>query len=193
MKVRCIRVRERHQVTMDDSVSCKSTRLANRPTLGDRALGTTFMVRGDQNDCFDPALAAFPTCRVPIERVVDPLAVSHAPERIMAYRQAMERGERFPPISVVRLAGRLLIADGHKRFSAYRSLAVTEIVVEVWTVRRWLSDQWEQFLRKTRQQWTLLWRSAVDHEARTQAVRLFWDTIGHWRRLGLSLARRFGR
>jgi hypothetical protein len=141
-------------------------------------------------DCFNPALAAFPTRRVPITAVVDLLPVSHAPERIDAYRHAMECGERFPPISVVRVAGRLLIADGHKRFSAYRSLPVTEIVVEVWTKRRWLRDQRGQFLRKTRQQWTLLWRSAVDPQARVQAARLFWDTVGHWRRVGRSVARR---
>ena len=142
------------------------------------------------DECFDPALAAFPTRRVPIDTVVDLLHVSHAPERIAAYRCAMERGERFPPISVVRIAGRLLIADGHKRFSAYRSLAATDIVVEVWTPRRWFRDQCGQFLRKSRQQWTLLLRSVHDRGARAQARRLFWDTIGHWRRVGLSLAGR---
>jgi len=142
--------------------------------------------------CFNPALAAFPTRRVRIDQVVDLLPVSHAPERIAAYRSAMERGELFPPISVVRVAGRLLIADGHKRFSAYRSLPVTEIVVEVWTMRRWLHDQGGQFVRKTRQQCSLLWRSAHDPGARAQATRLFWDTIGHWRRMALSVVRRLG-
>jgi len=154
-----------------------SVRVDGSPTLG---------------DCFNPALAAFPTRRVRIDQVVDLLPVSHAPERIAAYRHAMESGERFPPISVVRVAGRLLIADGHKRFSAYRSLPVTEIVVEVWTMRRWLRDQCGQFLRKTRQQWSLGWRSLRDPRARAQARRLFWDTIGHWRRMALSVARRFG-
>jgi hypothetical protein len=143
-------------------------------------------------DCFNPALAMFPTRRVLIGQVVDLLPVSHAPERIAAYRDAMERGVQFPPISVVRVAGRLVIADGHKRFSAYRSLPVTEIVVEVWTVRRWWGDQWGQFVRKTRQQSTLVWRSAVDPRARAQATRLFWDTLGHWRRMALSVVRRFG-
>ena len=143
-------------------------------------------------DCFNPALAAFPTWRVRIDQVVDLLPVSHAPDRIAAYRHAMECGERFPPISVVRVAGRLLIADGHKRFSAYKSLPVTDIVVEVWTTRRWLRDQCGQLLRKTRQQWSLLWRSVREPRARAQATRLFWDTIGHWRRMALSIMRRFG-
>ena len=159
------------------------------------------MIRPDQrdrsdaspsaSDCFNPALAAFPTRRVAIDQVVDLLPVSHAAERIASYRHAMEAGDQFPPISVVRVAGRLLIADGHKRFSAYRSLPVSDIVVEVWTTRRWLRDQWEQFVRKTGQQWSLAWRSAVDQRARGQARRLFWDTIGHWRRVVLSIARRF--
>ena len=143
------------------------------------------------DDCFNPALAEFPTRRVRLDQVIDLLPVPHAPDRIAAYRSAMECGDRFPPISVVRLAGRYLIADGHKRFSAYRSLPVTDIVIEVWTPRRWLRDQWGQFRRKTRQQWSLLWRSTTDQQARAQAIRLFWDTIGHWRRMGLSIVRRF--
>ncbi len=142
------------------------------------------------DECFDPALAAFPTRRVPIDAVVDLLHVSHAPERIAAYRRAMECGERFPPISVVPLAGHLFVADGHKRFSAYRSLGVADIVVEVWTLRRWFRDQCGQFLRKSRQQRTLLWHSLHDRGARAQAARVFWDTIGHWRRIALSLAGR---
>lgn len=139
--------------------------------------------------CFDPVLATAATRTVPINTVVDLLHVTHAPERIASYRVAMQRGDRFPPIAVVCIAGRFLIADGHKRFSAYRSLPVSEIVVEVWTLRRWLRDQGRQFLHKTRQQWRVLSRSIVDRRARPQAARLFWDTVGHWKRVGRSLTR----
>jgi hypothetical protein len=139
--------------------------------------------------CFDPALATAPTRVVRVDAVVDLLEVTHLPERIIEYRQAMERGARFPPIAVVRVAGRFLVADGHKRLSAYKALPVDEIVVEVWTMRRWLHDQWRQLVHKTRQQWWLLWRSPVDRQARAQARRLFWDTVGHWKRVVSSLSR----
>ena len=142
---------------------------------------------------FDPSLATAATRTLPIDAVVDLLHVTHAPERIATYREAMRRGERFPPIAVVCIAGRFLIADGHKRFSAYRSLPVSEIVVEVWTLRRWLRDQGRQFLHKTRQQWHVLSRGVVDRHARPQVARLFWDTVGHWKRLGRSLTRRATR
>jgi hypothetical protein len=33
---------------------------------------------------FDPALAEYPTRTVPLAAIVDPLAVTHAPERIAA-------------------------------------------------------------------------------------------------------------
>jgi hypothetical protein len=138
---------------------------------------------------FDPTLATAATRTLPIDAVVDLLHVTHAPERIATYRAAMRRGDRFPPIAVVCIAGRFFIADGHKRFSAYRSLPVSEIVVEVWTLRRWLRDQGRQFVHKTRQQWRILSRSVVDRHARAQAARLFWDTVGHWKRVGLSLTR----
>jgi len=143
----------------------------------------------DTLHCFDPTLATSATRTLLVDAVVDLLHVTHAPERIATYRDAMQRGERFPPIAVVCIAGRFLIADGHKRFSAYRSLPVTEIVVEVWTLRRWLRDQGRQFAHKTRQQWRILSRSVVDRDARAQAARLFWDTVGHWKRVGLSLTR----
>jgi ParB-like nuclease family protein len=139
--------------------------------------------------CFDPALAEFPTQVLALDRVVDLLHISHAPERITAYRQAMLHGARFPPIAVVRVAGRYMIADGHKRFSAYKSLPVTEILVEVWTTRRWLQDQWRQFAGKTAQQVRTLFRSPIDSTARRQARRLFWDTTGHWARITRSMWR----
>jgi len=95
-------------------------------------------------DCFDPAAAELPVCRVPANRVVDPLAVSHAADRVAAYREAMLAGARFPPIAVLPIAGRFWVADGHKRWSAYRTLGASEVLVEVWTVRRWLGDQLRQ-------------------------------------------------
>jgi hypothetical protein len=141
----------------------------------------------DLVSCFDPARAEYPTRVLPLDRVIDPLPVSHAPERIEQYRAAMARGECFPPIAVVRVGGRFLVADGHKRFSAYKGLARERIVVEVWTIRRWLRDQWSQLTRKTRQQVTLLRRSRTDPRARQDAVRLALDTLGHWRRVLRSL------
>lgn len=157
--------------------------IATLDKQGDVRASVTWVDHG----CFDPALAQSTTRILPIDAVVDLLHVTHAPERIVEYRHAMQHGVRFPPIAVVRCAGRFLIADGHKRFSAYRALPVTEIVVEVWTMRRWLADQWRQFLGKTRQQGRLLSRSVVDPTARAQAARLFWDTVGHWRRVTRSM------
>ena len=140
--------------------------------------------------CFDPLRAQFPTRVVPLERVVDLLPLTHAPERVAQYRTAMLRGDRFPPIAVVRLGGRYLVADGHKRLSAYQELRHDEIVVEVWTIGRWLRDQSQQFGRKTRHQVSVLRRSRTDPEARREARRLALDTIGHWRRVALSLRAR---
>ena len=136
--------------------------------------------------CFDAARAEHPTRVLRVAQVVDLLPVSHAPERIEQYRAAMRRGERFPPIAVVRCGQRFLIADGHKRFSAYVHLRRDDIVVEVWPLRRWLRDQGQQLARKTRQQLGLLCCSWRDPHARREAARLWWDTVGHWRRLWRS-------
>jgi len=145
-------------------------------------------VENDSRESFDATLSAFPTRRVPIERVVDPLGISHAENRITAYREAMLRGERFPPISVVSLAGRFLVADGHNRFAAYRPLGGGEIVVEIWTIRRWLADQRAQLARKSWQIASLAVRSFYDEDARGAARRLRVDTVGHWKRILASLA-----
>lgn len=144
-------------------------------------------------DCFDPGLAQHETRTVRIDEVIDLLEVTHAEERIAEYRRAMRAGDRFPPVSVVRLAGRLFVADGHKRFQAFRALAEGEIPVEVWPRRRWLADQWQQLRRKTRAQCSLLLRLPSDPGARAAARRLFWDTLGHWRRALASLRRWVGR
>ncbi len=138
----------------------------------------------------DSAQAQFPTRTLRIEQVVDLLHVSHVPERVEEYRQAMLRGDRFPPISVVRLAGRFFIADGHKRFSACKMLPVRHVLVEVWSIRRLLSDLLRQQAAKTRQVCLVMARSFVDPRARRQGVRLFWDWVGHWKRIAVSLARR---
>jgi ABC-type bacteriocin/lantibiotic exporter with double-glycine peptidase domain len=102
----------------------------------------------------------------------------------------MQRGDAFPPIAVVRFGTRYYVADGHKRLSACRSLTSGPIVVEVWTRRRWLRDQWEQFSRKTRQQLDLARSFSSDADARRAARRLAIDTLEHWRRIARSLRQR---
>ncbi len=144
----------------------------------------------DPSSCFDAALAAWPVCVLPVDQVIDLLQVTHAPAAIEQFRRAMEDGERFPPVSVVRLVGIYFIADGHKRFSAYQQLEPADIPVEVWTTRRWLADQWRQLAGKTIRQVTLARRCFTSADGRRQAARLFWDTLGHWQRVIRSLASR---
>ena len=138
-------------------------------------------------DCFDPAAARSPTRVVPTAAVVDLLAETHAPEVVAGFRAAMLAGDRFPPVAVLRVAGRLLLADGHKRFSAYRSLARDSITVEVWTTRRWLRDQAGQLLRNARKNATI---ARCAFRSPREAARLFGTTVAHWRRVARSLARR---
>jgi hypothetical protein len=140
-------------------------------------------------ECFDPRLAEHEMLTVRVDEVIDPLEVTHARERIDEYRRAMQSGARFPPISVVRLAGRLFVADGHKRYQAYRALGHDQMEVEVWPKRRWLADQLGQLRRATRAQVSLLFRLPRDAAARAAARRLFWDTLGHWRRGVASVGR----
>jgi hypothetical protein len=134
--------------------------------------------------CFDPEAAEYPTRTVAIDRVTDLLVISHAPEVVDSFRQAMLKGDRFPPVSVVALAGSLLLADGHKRLRAYRSFAPESITVEVWTLGRWLRDQRSQLFRNARKNATIL-RESVRNPAR--AARLLGTTFAHWRRVARSL------
>lgn len=140
--------------------------------------------------CFDPALARGPTRSLPVAAVIDLLEIEHAPEHVERYRAAMARGERFPPIAVVRLAGRYFLADGHKRLSAFRRLGVggDTICVEVWPWSRWIDDQWRQFRRKAGLQLRLLARATGEPAARAELRALLAHYATHWRRIGRSLA-----
>jgi hypothetical protein len=134
---------------------------------------------------FDPALAEFRVATLPLERVIDPLAITHAPDRVARYRDCMAAGERFPPIAVVRVLGVYLVADGHKRLAAYRSLGSTDILVEVWPMRRWASDQRRQALANLRKNRMIVFLAVREPIA---AFRLLLSTILHWKRVGASLA-----
>ena len=125
--------------------------------------------------------------------ILDLFTATHAPERIESYRQAMADGEVFPPISVIQFGGRFVIADGHKRFRACRALGLGQITVELWPVSRLLADQYRQFRHKTRQIAMVLTRAARDPGGRQDAHRLYWDTVGHWKRIALSAAERARR
>ena len=134
--------------------------------------------------CFDPARATSATRTVEIANVVDLLPVSHAPERVHEYRRAMEAGALFPPVSVLSLFGRLVLADGHKRLSACRPLVGESLVVEVWPLPRFLRDQWEQARANGRKNAAILGHAFSDPR---EALRLLRSTTGHWRRVVVSL------
>lgn len=141
-------------------------------------------------DPFDAARAQSPARVLPAREVVDLLPLSHAPEVVAAYAEAMARGERFPPVSVVRLLGRFVVADGHKRLAAARSLGVAEVSVEVWPFRRLLLDQARQVRDNARKNARIL-RALVSDPA--EARRLLAGTAGHWRRVAASLAHHLRR
>jgi hypothetical protein len=136
---------------------------------------------------FDASHAEFPTRALPCREVIDLIPLSHAPERVQLYRDQMEQGDRFPPISVIRLFGRYLVADGHKRFAAYRQLGEAEILVEIWPYRRWLRDQWQQARRNGRKNRRII---AASVTSPGEAWRLLQTTLVHWRRVAMSLAAR---
>jgi hypothetical protein len=145
---------------------------------------------GDAALIFDPRMAEFPTRTLPADAVVDLLPLSHVPERVAAYRDRMRAGDRFPPISVIRVFGRYVIADGHKRYSAYRLLGAPEIVVEVWPLTRWLRDQWRQAADHAHKNARIVSVSITDPR---QAGRLLLTTVLHWRRVASSLIWRTAR
>jgi ATP-binding cassette, subfamily B, bacterial MsbA len=142
----------------------------------------------EEPDCFDSALAHFPVKVLPIESLVDFLNQTHRPDRIAEFREAMDHGARFPPISVIRIGKRFIVTDGHKRLSACKQRGMAYVTVELWTAARWLADLRSQTIRKTRQMVVVFGRSTVDRDSRKAARRLFWDIVGHWKRIFTSIA-----
>lgn len=133
---------------------------------------------------FAPERATFPTIVLACSTVVDLLPLSHAPDRVALYREQMQRGDRFPPVSVIRLGGCYLVADGHKRFSAYQGLGESHIVVEVWPPHRWLRDQCRQAAGNARKNARIV---STSFSNPLEAWRLLLTTLLHWRRVATSL------
>jgi hypothetical protein len=149
---------------------------------------TSHVLRDDRAvDIFDPALAECPARTLPTANVIDLLHVSHAPDVVAAYRAQMLDGHRFPPIAVIPLAGRFVVADGHKRLAAYRALGRPTILVEVWGAGRFLRDQWRQVVGNTRKNARILRLSVSEPRA---AFRLLLTTLQHWRRVAMALTTR---
>jgi len=121
---------------------------------------------------------------VPVSSIVDLLPLTHAPGRVAEYRDAMLKGERFPPVAVVRLAGRWVLADGHKRLTAARGVAGAEIPVEVWSFRRWSADQRRQLRDNVGKNRRI---AALAISSPREAARLLWSTLEHWIRVARSL------
>lgn len=136
---------------------------------------------------FDPALAEHPTRVLPLDEVVDLLELTHAPDVVARYRERMAAGDLFPPVSVIRLLGRWVVADGHKRYAAWAGTGEKEILVEVWPPRRWAADQVEQAKRASRRNGRIVAGLFVDPR---ESYLLARATTAHWRRVALSLARR---
>lgn len=144
------------------------------------------MDQPDTADPFDPSLARFPTRVVALERVLDLLHVSNAPDLVLQYRMAMERGARFPPVSVVAVLGRYVIGDGHKRFSAVRGLPVASVVVEVWPLWRLGADLLAQ-AKITLHEWHRATVALLTRGSTRELGGLLRATVVHWWRIVRSV------
>jgi hypothetical protein len=126
------------------------------------------------------------TREIAIGAITDLLAVSHAPERIAQYADAMRAGARFPPIAVVRLGRSLVVADGHKRLAAARACGAETVVVEIWPWRRWAADQRRQAARNLEKNGRIVRHLFSDPQ---ESARLAKTTLDHWWRVARSLTR----
>ncbi len=137
--------------------------------------------------CFDPKLASSPARVVPVARVIDLLMVTHASDRVEQYREAMLRGDNFPPISVLPLLRWFLVTDGHKRLTAYKSLSTSEILVQTWTLRRSLMHLGQQTWKEASQASRIVRDLGRDPHAPGQLKKFLWSRVRHYQRLGRSL------
>jgi len=140
-----------------------------------------------RSECFDANQASSPTRLVPVSRVVDLLSVTHVPSRVELYRSAMLQGDRFPPICALPLFGRFLLTDGHKRFTAYKSLGEEAILVQIWTLRRSVTHLGAQTLREAREGCRIISQLGRDPQAPVQLKKFLRSRVVHYRRLGRSL------
>lgn len=136
---------------------------------------------------FAPELARYPTQMVPVSRVIDLLEVTHAPGRIAQYREAMARGERFAPVSVLQLGRWYFLADGHKRFTAYRFFGEEQILVELWTLQVWARDQYRQLKRDLGRAWAVFRRRNKDPRTPGDLRAFVRSRLRHWARIFHSL------
>lgn len=136
---------------------------------------------------FDTSGTSLPTRVVRVDQIVDLLQVSHAKKQIADYRQAMLDGSSFPPISVIRLGQQFVITDGHKRFAAALDLGLSEVDVEMWTVRELAADLFAQLGRHSRAGWQTVTSLHHGREARREGARFAASTLLHWRRMATSL------
>jgi len=120
---------------------------------------------------------------------VDLLQVSHAPEVIDDFAEAMRVGKSFPPVSVIPFGRRYIVTDGHKRFSACRLLGLEEIEVEVWTLSRLLGDLGRQMIRHLQAVGTAALKVTRGREGRREALGFAATTVAHWKRTLVSLWR----
>ena len=116
--------------------------------------------------------------------VVDLLPLTHNEAAIEQYRCRMLSGELFPPISVLPLFGRLVIADGHKRYQAARTVTQEPVPVELWTFRRLLADQWRQVRANARKNRRIVSTLFVRP---SESLRLMRSTLLHWLRVARCL------
>jgi len=105
------------------------------------------------------------------------------------YRKAMEAGDRFPPISVVRLGRIFIIADGHKRFVACSELGLDDIEVELWGIGTLCKDLLAQMWSQIRKGATVISRLHHGPKARRRACWYFLSFFYHWKRMFKSFRR----
>ncbi len=139
----------------------------------------------DQNArCFDTPRLGTRLRQVPLDAIVDLLPLTHSEDVIERYRARMIAGDLFPPIGVLPLFGRLVIADGHKRYQAARRVTSQPVTVEVWTYGRLLLDQWRQLRANSRKNARIVTSLFVQP---SESLRLARSTFQHWMRVARCL------
>ena len=134
--------------------------------------------------CFDGSRPGLCLREVHLDEIVDLLPLTHGEGTIEGYRSAMLAGDRFPPIAVFPMFGRYVITDGHKRFQAARPIAASPVVIEVWSFRRLLQDQWRQVRGNARKNARIVTSLFVRP---SESWRLLRTTLLHWVRVARCL------